>query len=44
MNIIHINLQKTWRGGEQQLAYLLDSLKKNSINQILICRKNSALH
>lgn len=43
MNVIQINLQKTWRGGEQQLAYLIKSFQEKNINQILICKENSAL-
>ena len=30
MNILHFNLQKNWRGGEQQLAYLMEYAQKNN--------------
>ena len=43
MKIIHINLQKTWRGGEQQLAYLMVSLNERKIEQLLICIEKSKL-
>ena len=43
MKVIHVNLQKDWRGGEQQLAYLLQSLRLKKVEQILICRENSSL-
>lgn len=43
MRIVHINLQKSWRGGEQQLAYLMASLQSKGIFQLLICLENSAL-
>lgn len=43
MKIIHINLQKSWRGGEQQLAYLLKALKDKNIEQVLICSTGSKL-
>lgn len=43
MNIFHVNLQKGWRGGEQQLAYLITELKARNYEQVLICLKNSAL-
>ena len=43
MKVIHVNLQKDWRGGEQQLAYLLQSLRIKKVEQILICRENSSL-
>lgn len=43
MKVIHFNLQKNWRGGEQQLAYLIKSLEIKGVIQILICLENSAL-
>lgn len=43
MNILHINAQKSWRGGEQQLIYLYEGLKKYPVKQFLFCRKKSAL-
>lgn len=43
MTILHINLQKTWRGGERQLSWLMEELSKKEVNQLLICRKNSKL-
>ena len=27
MNILHINTERTWRGGEQQVLYLLEGLQ-----------------
>jgi glycosyltransferase involved in cell wall biosynthesis len=42
--IIHINLAKTWRGGERQVALLMENLRLLGINQILICIKSSAIH
>jgi glycosyltransferase involved in cell wall biosynthesis len=43
MTIILINTQKGWRGGERQLAWLIEGLQDLNYNQILFCRKNSAL-
>lgn len=43
MTIILINTQKGWRGGERQLAWLIEGLKERNYNLILICRKNTAL-
>ncbi|WP_037320147.1 glycosyltransferase [Salegentibacter sp. Hel_I_6] len=43
MKIIHINLAKTWRGGERQVALLFKGLQNQGIDQLLICSKNSAL-
>ena len=35
MRILHLNSEKTWRGGEQQMAYLAVELYKNGINSTL---------
>lgn len=43
MKIIHINLAKTWRGGERQVFLLMHGLQEEHVEQILICRKGSAL-
>lgn len=43
MEIIHFNTQKDWRGGERQLAWLMDELFKKDIKQTLFCRKKSKL-
>lgn len=43
MQICHINLAKGFRGGERQTLLLLEGLSRASINQSLICRKNSDL-
>lgn len=42
MNIVHLSAEKTWRGGEKQIAYLIECLRKSNQNQLVICRKNSA--
>ena len=42
-NILHISTPKSWRGGEQQLAYLYEELKEKGLTQYILCRKNSAL-
>lgn len=44
MTIIHISSAKTWRGGEQQIAYLLVELAERKIQQIMVCPENSPLH
>ena len=41
--ILHISTAPTWRGGEQQLAYLLTELKNEAINNIVICPVNSPM-
>lgn len=43
LNILHISTPKSWRGGEQQLAYLFEELDKAGQNQILLTRKGSEL-
>jgi glycosyltransferase involved in cell wall biosynthesis len=43
MEIIHFNTQKDWRGGERQLAWLIDELNQKDIKQTLFCRKKSKL-
>jgi glycosyltransferase involved in cell wall biosynthesis len=41
--IIHLNFQPSWRGGERQVALLAQELSAIKVNQLLFCRKNSAL-
>lgn len=43
MNILHISTATSWRGGEQQLSYLIDALKPYEVNQTLLCVNNSEL-
>lgn len=43
-NILFVSSPKTWRGGEQQLAYLLQAVKQAQIPFTLLCSKNSKLH
>ncbi len=37
MTILHFSSATSWRGGEQQIAYLIESLSKRSIKQIVLC-------
>lgn len=43
MTILHVSTAISWRGGEQQVAYLLLELKKREIDQIVLCPENSVL-
>ena len=43
MNVLHLNAEKGWRGGEQQLAYLVEELSSTSVKSFVICRQASAL-
>ena len=41
--ILHISTPKSWRGGEQQLAYLYEELAKKGIEQYILCRKGGQM-
>ncbi len=43
MHILHLNSESTWRGGEQQLAYLIEELQKNGCSSVVAVKKKSAL-
>jgi glycosyltransferase involved in cell wall biosynthesis len=43
VKILHINTEKTWRGGEQQTFNLLKDLKERKISSHLICQPCSPL-
>ncbi len=43
LNILHISTPLTWRGGEQQVAYLLLGLKEKGITQFVLCQKGSKM-
>ena len=40
--ILHISTAKSWRGGEQQLAYLLEELQSECQNHV-ICTEGSEM-
>lgn len=45
MNILHISTARTWRGGEQQIAYLIDELNGfANVHQQIICAKGSEMN
>ncbi len=43
MHILHLSTALTWRGGEQQIAYLYQGLRKLGIQQTILCPSKSAL-
>lgn len=43
MKILHFSSAKTWRGGEQQIAYLQEELDEKGIQQWIFCVADSAL-
>jgi glycosyltransferase involved in cell wall biosynthesis len=42
MKILHLSSELSWRGGEQQIAYLIEELQKQGIQNFVACRQNSA--
>ncbi len=43
MNILHIDFERNWRGGQQQAVYLYKKLIEHGINSNFICRSGSKL-
>ncbi len=43
MRILHVDTEKGWRGGEQQLLYLVKGLKEKGFNQAVACRVGDEL-
>jgi glycosyltransferase involved in cell wall biosynthesis len=43
LRIIHISTPDSWRGGEQQLLYLIDELEIQHVEQCVICPRSSVL-
>ena len=43
MRILHVSSPLTWRGGEQQLAYLIDELRERGIEQEVLCAAGSSV-
>lgn len=42
MNVLHLSSEKSWRGGEQQIAYLIDELNNIGVLNFVACKKDSA--
>ena len=43
MNVLHLNSEKGWRGGEQQLAYLVEETQHRGVTNWVVCRRRSAM-
>ena len=43
MQILHINTERTWRGGEQQTLYLVRGQKERGLTVMLACQPGSPL-
>jgi len=44
LRILHLSTALSWRGGEQQIAYLSEELINNDVEQIIYCPRGSKLH
>jgi len=44
LKVLHISTEKSWRGGEQQIAYLINNLPKQEVVSIIFVLKESAFH
>ncbi len=42
MKILHLSSERSWRGGEQQLAYLVEETKARGIEVFVACKRASA--
>jgi len=43
MRVLHISYHKSWRGGEQQISYLIGELHKLGCQQWIYCSESNAL-
>lgn len=43
MRVLHLSSERTWRGGEQQIAYLMGVLKSHGVENILAARAGSEM-
>ncbi|WKV13795.1 glycosyltransferase family 4 protein [Marivirga harenae] len=41
MKILHLSSESSWRGGEQQIAYLIEELDKMGVEPLVACKPNS---
>ncbi|MBN2071000.1 MAG: glycosyltransferase [Candidatus Krumholzibacteriota bacterium] len=44
LRVLHIDTEKTWRGGQQQAVYLFEAMLKDGYDTVFACRTGSALH
>lgn len=42
--VLHVSTPSSWRGGEQQLLYLMESLEKLEVEQYLVCNAEGELY
>lgn len=41
--VLHLSTARTWRGGEQQVAYLVEELRELEVPQLVICASGSPM-
>lgn len=41
MKVLHLSSEKTWRGGEQQIIYLVEETRKLGVDAVVGCREGS---
>src|SRR4051812_36632852 len=41
MRVLHLSSERSWRGGEQQMAYLIKELQKHGVESHVAARKDS---
>jgi len=44
IRVLHLSSEATWRGGEQQIIYLVEESRKLGVDAIICCRENSEVH
>lgn len=42
MKVLHLSSEKSWRGGEQQIAYLIEQSREHGVISMVACRAGSA--
>lgn len=43
MHVVHLNLERGWRGGERQVWLLARELSRAGVRQTVVCRRGEAL-
>jgi len=43
MRVLHLSSERTWRGGEQQIAYLMGVLRSHGVENVLVARAGSEM-
>ena len=41
--VLHLSTARSWRGGEQQVAYLVEELRSKGVEQLLVCASGSPM-